>query len=407
MKKNILVVSQYFYPEQFRINDICEQWVKDGYKVTVLTGIPNYPKGDFYEGYGINKKRKDTWQDVEIIRLPIIPRKSGKILLAFNYVSFVFSGLIWSLFTKFDADIVFIYQLSPVTLALPGIWYSRVRKKPCFMYVLDLWPESVESVLNIHNKTIVNMIGKLVDYIYKRCDRIFVSSQQFIGKIHNRGISTDKLEFWPQFAEDFYVKCEDKTMGEFIPQDGILNLTFAGNLGYAQGLEVLVDVAIILKKEKKVVRFNIIGDGRYKCEMIENVEKADVMEYFNFIEKRPAMEIPQFLSCSDVALITLARSDVFAMTIPAKLQSCMACGIPVIVAADGEIQNIVKQAECGFCSDAGDAEGLAKNILKYSGLSEVEKKQFAQKALEYSIKNYKKETLMKQMNKNFEMTIRK
>ena len=238
-KKHILVVSQYFYPEQFRINDICEQWVKDGYEVTVLTGIPNYPQGDFYDGYGISKRRKETWRGIEIIRIPICPRKTGKVKLALNYMSFVVSGLFWSLFTKLKADVVFIYEVSPVTQALPGVWYAKRRKIPCYLYVLDLWPENVESVLGIHNKFILGAIGTLVDYIYKRCDIIFTSSRSFIEKIKNRGVKKEKLEFWPQYAEEFYQKYDGKFECE-IPRDGVLNLTFAGNIGYAQGLDVLV-----------------------------------------------------------------------------------------------------------------------------------------------------------------------
>lgn len=397
-KKHILVVSQYFYPEQFRVNDICEQWVKDGYKVTVLTGIPNYPQGDFYDGYGMSKKRKEIWKGINIIRIPITPRKIGKIKLALNYFSFVVSGLFWSLFTKLKADVVFIYEVSPMTQALPGVWYAKRKKIPCYLYVMDLWPENVESVLGIHNKTILGSIGVLVDYIYKRCDKIFTSSESFIEKINKRGVKEEKLEFWPQYAEEFYKKYEEKFECE-IPQDGILNLTFAGNIGYAQGLDVLVKSATILKEKQEMVRFNIIGDGRYKEEFMRNVNKKGLSEYFNFINKKPATDISKYLSCSDVALITLSKSDVFAMTIPAKMQSCMACGIPIIGALDGEAQKIIKESKCGFCGDSENEEQLVKNILMFKNLSKEERNEHADNALIYYKNNYDKFMLMNKINK--------
>ena len=132
MKKHILVIAQYFYPEQFRINDICTEWVKRGYKVTVVTGIPNYPQGKYYDGYGLFKKRKETYNGIEIIRIPLVPRGNNSIMLALNYLSFVVSGFFWKMFTKIKADYVFIFEVSPMTQALPGVWYAKKRKIPCY-----------------------------------------------------------------------------------------------------------------------------------------------------------------------------------------------------------------------------------------------------------------------------------
>lgn len=157
-KKHILVLSQYFYPEQFRINDMCNEWVKRGYKVTVLTGIPNYPYGKFYKGYGYTKKRHEQWNGMEIIRIPLIPRGKTAIGLILNYLSFVCSGFFWKTFTKVKADCIFMYEVSPMTQTLIGVWYAKKQKIPCFLYVQDLWPENVEIVTGIKNKTILNAI---------------------------------------------------------------------------------------------------------------------------------------------------------------------------------------------------------------------------------------------------------
>ncbi len=402
MKKHILVIAQYFYPEQFRINDICTEWVKRGYKVTVVTGIPNYPQGKYYDGYGLSKKRKETYNGIDIIRIPLIPRGNNAIMLALNYLSFVVSGFFWKIFTKIKADYVFIFEVSPMTQALPGVWYAKKRKIPCYLYVTDLWPENVEIVAGITNKRILNTIGVMVDYIYKRCDRIFTSSESFIQAIEDRGTDIEKLEFWPQYAEDYY-KPVDKEKANIpeIPQDDIFNIIFAGNIGFAQGLDVLPEAAKILKKTNTKVRFNIVGDGRFKETLKAKVEESQVTDYFNFIDKQPATRIPEFMAVSDATLISLSKSKVFSITLPAKTQSCLACGVPVIVSADGEIQDVINKADAGVCSDAGDAKGLAENINKLVNMSAEKHKDMAQNAVDYYQKYFDKETLLNRMDQWF------
>ena len=402
LKKHILVIAQYFYPEQFRINDICTEWVKRGYKVTVVTGIPNYPQGKYYDGYGLFKKRKETYNGMDIIRIFLIPRGNNAIMLAINYLSFVVSGFFWKMFTKIKADYVFIFEVSPMTQALPGVWYAKKRKIPCYLYVTDLWPENVEIVAGITNKRILNAIGIMVGYIYKRCDRIFTSSESFIQAIVDRGTEREKLEFWPQYAEDYYkpVDKENANIPE-IPNDDIFNIIFAGNIGFAQGLDVLPEAAKILKETNTKVRFNIVGDGRFKETFKSNVEENQVADYFNFIDKQPATRIPEFMAVSDATLISLSKSKVFSITLPAKTQSCLACGVPVIVSADGEIQDVINKADAGVCSNAGDATGLAENIKKLVSMSTEKHRNMSQNAVDYYQKNFDKETLLNRMDQWF------
>lgn len=396
-KIHILVVSQYFYPEQFRINDICTEWVKRGYHVTVLTGIPNYPQGKFYDGYGLNKRRAEVWNGIEIIRIPLIPRGHNSLGLCLNYFSFVISGFFWKCFTKIKADIVFNYETSPMTQALVGVWYAKRRKIPFYLYVTDLWPDNVEIITGIHNKLLIAPLNSMVNYIYKRCTKIFTSSKSFISKMTERGVPEKKLEFWPQYAEEFYrpySRSDASSIKNEIPDDGVFNIVFAGNIGYAQGLNVLADAACILKKDNFSVRFNIIGDGRYKNKMLEEIEKKNVAEYFNFIEKQPPEKIPLYMAYADAALICLSKSEVFSMTIPAKTQSCMACGVPILVSADGEVGEIIEEARCGFASASADAEGLAENIKKICELSEKEIAEMKRNSRIYYDNNFNKDMLM-------------
>ena len=399
-KKHLLVISQYFYPEQFRINDICEEWIKRGYEVTVITGIPNYPQGKFYEGYGWLKKRQEKYNGINIKRIPIVPRGHNSIMLILNYLSFVITGWFWMLFTGIKADYVFIYEVSPMTQALPGVWYARKRKIPCYLYVMDLWPQNVEYVTGINNKLIISLINKMVDYIYKRCHTIFTSSQSFIEAIKLRGISERKIIFWPQYAEDYYRPTDGNHCIE-IPQDGILNIIFAGNIGFAQGLEILPDTAVLLKNEGKIVRFNIVGDGRAKEKLLQSVSDKKVKEYFNVIDKQKPQMIPELIGACDASLICLSKSKVFEITLPAKLQSSLACGRPIIVSADGEIQSVIRNAKAGICADAADAKMLADIIAEFINLDQDKRNEMSRNAVEYSEKYYNRKKLLDEMDQYF------
>jgi glycosyltransferase involved in cell wall biosynthesis len=401
LKKHILVIAQYFYPEQFRINDICTEWVKRGYKVTVITGIPNYPEGKYCEGYGLFKKRKEIYNGMEIIRIPLIPRGNNAIMLALNYLSFVISGFFWKAFTKIKADHVFIFEVSPMTQALPGVWYAKKRKIPCYLYVQDLWPENVEILTGITNKKIIGAIGKMVDYIYARCTRILTTSESFVKSIHDRGVPIDKVEHWPQYAEDFYIPLIEKSIPE-IPNDDAFNIIFAGNIGTAQGLDILPKAAELIKeKSDKRIRFNIVGDGRYKNELVSIVESKGLNEMFNFIPKQPATRIPEFMAASDAAFLSLTDSPLFAMTIPAKLQSYMACGIPNIASAAGETEKIINESNSGLCSKPGNAEELAEKIIKLSSKTRDELKQLGINARKYYDTHFDKQMLLDKMDRYF------
>lgn len=402
MEKHILVISQYFYPEQFRINDICIEWVERGYKVTVLTGIPNYPQGEYYKGYGLFKKRKETYNGINIIRIPLIPRGKSTIMLSLNYISFVVSGFFWKAFTQIHTDYVFIFEVSPMTQALPGVWYASKRRIPCYLYVQDLWPENVEIITGISNKKIITMIGKMVDYIYARCTKIFTTSKSYIESIENRGVPTEKIEYWPQYAEDFYRPLE-KTSIQEIPNDGAFNIIFAGNIGNAQGLDILPKVALLLKEHHlyKKIRFNIIGDGRYKEKLVELVNTNYVSDMFNFIPKQPATRIPEFMAANDAAFLCLTSSPLFKMTIPAKLQSYMACGIPIIASAEGETERIVIEAEAGVCAPPGDDIKLAEVIVKLINMLPEQRNQLGINARKYYERFFGKQVLLDQMDRYY------
>ncbi len=363
-KKHILVVSQYYNPEPHRIDDICAELVKRGYKITVVTGIPNYPEGKFYPGYSWFKRRKETVNGVDVIRIPLFPRGKSFIGLAANYLSFAFFGFFWQLFTKVKADVVFGFGLSPIFQVLPGIWYARRKKIPMYVYVQDLWPESFEEVTGIHHPLLVKPLSKLVTYIYDRCDRILGTSPRFVEEIGKRVTGNrEKISYWPQYAEDFYVPAERKPVPE-IPEDGSFKVVFTGNVGQAQGLDILPPVAKLLKqKGMDKVRFVIVGNGRYKEQLAQDIENAGVADMFTLVDRQPAQRIPELLAACDAAFLSL-RGNLLEKTIPAKLQSYMACGMPVIGAVDGEAANVIREAGCGVYCPAEDAQALADAVIR-------------------------------------------
>ncbi len=399
-QKHLLVVSQYFHPELFRINDMCREWVKRGYKVTVLTGIPNYPRGKFYKGYGLFKKRKEQWNGVDIIRIPLVARGKTVVGLALNYLSFVVSGFFWKCFTSLRADAVFTFEVSPMTQALVGVWFAKRRKIPHLIYVQDLWPENLEIVAGIHSKLIIGPVSRMVNKIYKRSAKIFATSPSFVEEIRKRTAGEEeKVIYWPQYAEEFYVPLPKKTV-EGIPDDERFKIIFTGNIGQAQGLEVLPRTAKLLKDGGTTdVLFVIIGDGRHKEALVEDIKAQDAEDMFCIIGRQPAETIPNYLAACDAAFVSFAKEPLFEKTIPAKLQSYMACGMPVVASATGETARVIGEAKCGVCCDTGNGEELARGIKELRSMNLTE---MAQNARSYFEKHFSKQNLMDIMDGYFE-----
>ena len=406
-RRHILVISQYFWPETFRINDIASEWVKRGYQVTVLTGIPNYPTGKFFEGYDYRHRRHEYWNGIEIIRIPLIPRGNSSIGMAANYFSFTAMGFWWKNVTDIRADLVFTFEVSPMTQALIGCWYSRKYHVPHFLYVQDLWPENVETVAGITNPVIIKSIHRMVDYIYRNTDEIFATSPSFVEAIVNRNVSVprEKVHYWPQYAEEFYKVLDRAVVRENavssspvhrIPDDECFNIIFTGNIGTAQGLEILPKTAELLKLDN--IRFVIVGDGRYQKQFEGEIKHRGVEDKFVMIPKQPAEIIPELLACCDAAFLSFMDTELFEKTIPAKLQSYMACGMPIIAAAKGDTERLIKEAECGVCVPIGEDKALASaiNWLR-ENKSEVE---IMRKNSHINYKNwFNKSNLMNEMDK--------
>ena len=406
-RPHILLISQYFHPETFRVNDMACEWVKRGYKVTVLTGIPNYPMGKYFEGYDKKHRTRENWNGVNIIRIPLVARgnSSNKLMnaagMAANYFSFVRSGKKWVRSKEaagLHADLVFTFEVSPMTQAMIGVWYGQRYNVPTYLYVQDLWPENVETVTGIHNKAIIGPIDKMVDKIYKNTGTIFTTSPSFVKAIVNRKVPVDqkKVHYWPQYAEEFYKPMEPAKVDGIDQTDGSYKIAFTGNIGTAQGLDILPKAAKLLKEES--VKFIIVGDGRYQPEFERQIDELGVRDKFVMIPRVPAERVPAILSNVDAGFISFNKTPLWENTIPAKLQSYMACGKAIVASASGETARVISEAGCGVCCEIGNAEALADGIRS---IVKSDSSVMGDRAREYFEEKFDKKKLMDEMDEYF------
>ena len=284
----ILVVSQYFWPEEFRINDICKGLIEEGHEVDVLTAIPNYPGGEYFEGFSFFKRGKKDYEGINIRRCFCVPRgKNNKLKLIFNYISFALSSIFHIPFIlKNKYDKVLVYQLSPITMAIPAIIIKKIKKIPMDMYILDLWPESLLSTVNIGSKKIKDIMFKFCKKIYKQADGIYITSKGFKKKLVSYGIEEEKITYLPQWAEDIYkdVMIEKDTELENLCKDKF-NILFAGNVGKAQSIDTIINAANICK-ENKSIQWIIVGDGSEKNTCEQKVKDLKFRRSCDFLGKK-------------------------------------------------------------------------------------------------------------------------
>ncbi len=383
----ILIMTQYFYPESFRVNILCKELVKRGHEVTVLTGYPQYPQGKIYDGYGFGKPYESFYNGAKIERVKVSPRGKTPIGLFLNCYTFVSKGKKWVNKCKEKFDLVYVFETSPVTVGLPALAYKKKFGTPIYFNVLDLWPENVEIVLGIRNRVILSVINKIVDKIYSASDKILCSSRAFAENISNRGVSRDKLVYWPQMCD-----APNFTNVSKPPcyKDENMNIVFTGNLGEAQGLDILVDAAEILKGTR--VRWFLVGDGRARAKLEARVKEKKLNKEITFVGKVSEDEANRYTYFADCAYLSFKDNKLFDLYLPSKLQSYMACSAPVIAAAGGESVHLITEAGCGFiCKQTGEAlADLVKNqVLKCTDLERM-----SQNAFKYYHENFRTDLLI-------------
>lgn len=380
----ILVVCQYYYPEPFRIHEVCEEFVNRGHEVTVLTGLPNYPMGIIPDEYKGKEHRDEVVNGVRIIRVSEIPRTKGKVGLAKNYVSFVVNGSLKALFMKKDFDVVMVYQLSPILMAIPAYvakWFSRTRN--ICVYCLDLWPESLVSLGISKDSAFFKLIKWVSKRIYKGAYHIGYTSRMFKKYFNDvLNIRDEKFSYIPQFADSLFSEVNDSKSG-----DACVNYVFAGNIGEMQSVDTIIRAADILRDE--AIKWHIVGDG-FAYEDCKRLSKElGLDEQVIFYGRRPVEDMPEFYSMADAMIVTLADNDTISYTLPGKVQSYMAASKPIIAAANGETPIVLDEAKCGLCAPACNAKAFAK-IAKEMAASD--RKEYGLNSVKYYNEHFSKKT---------------
>jgi len=396
----ILIVTQYFWPENFRISDLAIALKEKGHDVTVLTGMPNYPAGKLYAGYTWWNKRREDMQGIPIVRVPLFVRRESKSWqLVFNYLSFVLSGCLiapWLLRNK-PFDIVFSYEPSPVTVAIPAIVMKRLKKAPLLFWVQDLWPETLVATGAIQSPMILSAVKRMVKHIYHACDAILVQSRSFVEPAVAVGAERSKIRYFPNWAEALYqpVQCLDSLAERSeLPKD-IFVVMFAGNLGVAQSLDTIVAAAEILKGE--MIHWVFLGDGRRRVWLQDEVKARGLEAKVSVLGRRPVETMPAYFALADAMLVTLKGDPVMATTIPGKVQSYLACGRPVIGALNGAGASVIAESKAGYSVAADDVEALAEAVLRMSRLNKQERDVMGQAGRAYYQQHFDRDMLVEQL----------
>lgn len=387
--KKVLVVCQYYYPEPVRINDICEELVKKGYEVDVITDIPNYPMGEIYEKYKKKSIKDEIINGVHVHRCYTIPRKNNIFYRFLNYYSFAISSTLYVKKIKKQYDIVFVNQLSPVMMACAGIKYKKIHNVKLVMYCLDLWPESLK-VGGIKEKSIIFKIFHWIsNKIYRECDRILITSKSFKDYLKNEfSIKNEKIDYLPQYAESiFNVNDCKKEKNEKI------DLLFAGNMGTTQSLDTIIIAAEKLENNKNLY-WHFVGDGS-EYERIKKLAEQKELKNVIFYGRKQLEEMPKYYKMADAMLVTLAGDSAVSNTLPGKVQSYMAAGKPIIGAINGETQDVINEARCGFCGEADNVDELVKNIEKFVDYDK--KDELGENAYKYYENNFKKDIFIEKL----------
>jgi len=400
-KEKILVVCQHYWPETFRITDICEGLVENGYEVDVLCGIPNYPGGRFFEGYSYTKNRRQVRKGVNICRAFEIPRANNSNFRIFmNYISFPLASLgHLPRLARNRYDRIMVYQLSPVFMAFMPILLSRLTKTKLYIYICDFWPHSLFSIMDIKNRAIRKMITNMSYWHYRKADGLIGVFRGIAERLHTLvGIPEEKITYIPQVCEKIYEQQIHDPALEKRFCDGKFNIVFAGNINPAQSFDTVTAAA------KKVadagytgIRYIILGEGMSKQWLVDEVRRLGMEDSWVFEGLVPVEDVPKYQTIADALLVALSKSDLFEYGIPAKVQSYMASGKPVISAMDGAGKELINESGCGISVSSGDVDGLAGIIMRLHDMPQAERAAMGAKGRDYHFAHFERDANLKKL----------
>jgi glycosyltransferase involved in cell wall biosynthesis len=391
----LLVVSQYFWPENFRINDLVAELVRRGHHVTVLTGLPNYPEGRIFQQFRDAPTRYSHYEGAEVIRVPLITRGQVDLRLMLNYLTFAVSASavgLWKLRGR-QFDAIFAYEPSPITVGLPAAVMRAVKRAPLVFWVLDLWPETLQAIGVVRSPAILYAVGKLVAFIYKRCDLILAQSRSFIPQIQKYAGNNARVRYFPSWAESVFDMQHAVPSAEVPLKSGSFNVMFAGNIGDAQDFPAILAAAESLKSHAHI-RWLIVGDGRMARWVADEIKRRNLQGRVLMLGRHPVERMPSFFKHANALLLSLKDEPIYSMTIPGKLQSYLAAGIPVVAMLNGESAEVVKSSGSGLTCAAGDHAGLAAAILTLAEMTDDERETMGRNGLDVSVREFDRGTLI-------------
>jgi colanic acid biosynthesis glycosyl transferase WcaI len=394
----ILVVSQMFWPENFRINDLVAEMVSRDHVVTVMTGLPNYPEGRIFPEFRQCPAKFANYAGAEIVRVPVMQRGQSRVRLVLNYMSFVLSGCIagsWKLRGR-QFDVILVCQLSPVTVGLPGILLRSLKRAPLAFWVLDVWPQTLKAIGAVESDRILSVVGALVSFIYRRCDLILAQSQSFIPQIARYAPKGAQIRYFPSWAEDLFYSASKEVAPEIQSVPGSFNVMFAGNIGDAQDFPAILEAAELLKPHSQI-RWLIVGDGRSAEWVRSEIRRRGLEERVLMVGRFPVERMPSFYRHADALLVSLADRPIFEMTIPGKLQSYLAAGIAIVAMLNGEGAALIERYGAGITCRAGRAADLAKAVLEMSELPPEKIAEMGNRALEASKREFDRTMRLSQL----------
>ena len=392
----ILVLTQYFWPENFIINDIASSLIENALDVEVMTAKPNYPFGRIFPGYRSWGCQQEVYLGVNVNRIPLIARGSGRWMLTLNYLSFLLSGLFFApwLLRKKKFDVIFVYAPSPILQAIPAIFLGWVKGCPVVLWVQDLWPESLTATGYIRNKFVIGVIRKIVSYIYSHVDLLLVQSRAFIDPV--RALTSETpIIYYPNSADSSFFALTPIEPPHVEGLGDGFSVMFAGNIGSAQAVEVIVEAAWLLKGRSDI-HFVILGDGSARKWMLEQA-KLRGLSNLHLPGQFPVDTMPGFMQKASALLVTLADQEIFAATVPNKVQAYMASGRPIIACLNGEGARLVLEAKAGLASPAEDAEALADTILQLYNISPLDRKVMGDNGRRYYSEHFDHNLLVAQL----------
>ncbi len=399
----ILVLSQYFFPETFRINDIVRELVKRGNSVTVLTGLPNYPEGEIYEGYEKAYQTVTYYNGAKIYRCKLRPRHKGTKNLALNYYSFVREASKTLKCIKPEFDLIFFYEPSPIFAGIPAIKYGKKHHIKTVIYNMDIWPDCVRdsrcgSVMSKKNP--IYLVSKaLSNYIYKRFDLIINKCDGFADYLSNElHLSKEKMQTIHEHAENTYLSVDPYPI-----ENGIIDFMFLGNIGKTQNCDQIVYAYSKVCSEKTMLHF--VGDGSYLKHLKENVVKLGLSQNVIFHGKKTVDETIDYYNLADVCLLTLSNKTASGLTPPGKLFSYMAASRPIIASINGDSKNIIETANCGLTCFADDLNGLI--TLMHNAIDgSFNLQEMGKNGRSFFLKHFTLETFVNRLCSSFESLIR-